>query len=467
MIVSGHGATLKKSLSMVASILAVLLLGAFRVEAQGVYYVRASATGANNGSDWTNAYKTLPATLQRGATYYVASGSYPSYTFNTPESGTALVTIKKASGSDHGTDTGWQSSYGSGQAQFGPFTVSRGYLVIDGAVGGGPGSWKTGHGFKIAANYSRLLYFPNAVSNITVSRTEFAFPTSEVGDDQATDHIYGIYGVKNFTLEYCYLHDTSRVFILSQNWEDILVQYCYFARNRSTSNKHAEAWSDRNGKRIIVRFNIWEDIEGTGVFVLLGLTGGSTGYDYEFYGNVIFWTGNPTYYGVGNGSITTRTTNAYAYNWKVYNNTIAFHGKTGTGGTSAIKIYNGSGNIIRNNLYYDNPKFGNPSSNGSVDYNFYIKSGATTIGPNDVSDPNGPDPFVSSSNRDFRLKAATQTGANVTASGKLFHLDPYGVARGADGVWDRGAFEYTSGTIVSPPSSKQPLQPSGYRIKIN
>src|SRR5438874_32100 len=40
------------------------------------YYVRKGATGTANGSDWANAYLTLPTTLQRGATYYVATGSY-------------------------------------------------------------------------------------------------------------------------------------------------------------------------------------------------------------------------------------------------------------------------------------------------------------------------------------------------------------------------------------------------------
>ena len=39
-------------------------------------YVREAAAGANDGTDWTNAYTTLPASLTRGDTYYVADGAY-------------------------------------------------------------------------------------------------------------------------------------------------------------------------------------------------------------------------------------------------------------------------------------------------------------------------------------------------------------------------------------------------------
>ena len=44
-------------------------------QAAGDYhYVRAGATGLNNGSDWNNAWTSLPATLVRGDTYYIADG---------------------------------------------------------------------------------------------------------------------------------------------------------------------------------------------------------------------------------------------------------------------------------------------------------------------------------------------------------------------------------------------------------
>ncbi|HPN54805.1 MAG TPA: hypothetical protein PLB52_02625, partial [Candidatus Moranbacteria bacterium] len=77
------------------------------------YYVRADATGSNNGSDWTNAYTALPATLDRGtngSTYYIADGNYEGYLFDSTTAavdGTKIITIKKATASVHGSEIGW------------------------------------------------------------------------------------------------------------------------------------------------------------------------------------------------------------------------------------------------------------------------------------------------------------------------------------------------------------------------
>src|SRR3989304_8100596 len=45
------------------------------------HYVRSGASGSGNGSDWTNAYTTLPSSLIRGDVYYVAGGTYSGRTF--------------------------------------------------------------------------------------------------------------------------------------------------------------------------------------------------------------------------------------------------------------------------------------------------------------------------------------------------------------------------------------------------
>src|SRR5437870_5513644 len=82
------------------------------------HFVRQGATGTGSGSDWTNAYTSLPAALTRGDTYYVADGTYSGYTFNYPASGTALITIKKATVANHGTAVGWLDTFGDGVATF-------------------------------------------------------------------------------------------------------------------------------------------------------------------------------------------------------------------------------------------------------------------------------------------------------------------------------------------------------------
>src|SRR5574337_727949 len=75
------------------------------------HYIRQGASGTAC-SDWgANACNALPSTLVRGDIYYIAGGSYSGRTFSTPESGTALITIKGATIADHGTDVGWSDGY--------------------------------------------------------------------------------------------------------------------------------------------------------------------------------------------------------------------------------------------------------------------------------------------------------------------------------------------------------------------
>jgi len=95
-------------------------------------YVRPGGGGARDGSDWTNALDGLPASLNRGTVYWLGSGSFGSYDFDDPPSGEAGVTLRKATAAVHGTDTGWNSSFGSGQAVFGPLRFSTDRYTLDG-----------------------------------------------------------------------------------------------------------------------------------------------------------------------------------------------------------------------------------------------------------------------------------------------------------------------------------------------
>ena len=109
------------------------------------YYIRAGATGANNGTSWTDAYTSIPAFTRgvNGVTYYVADGTYAPRELSTPASGGKVITIKKATVQDHGTNTGWNDSYGDGTATFsGGMSLLTSDWVIDGQTGGGPGNWK-------------------------------------------------------------------------------------------------------------------------------------------------------------------------------------------------------------------------------------------------------------------------------------------------------------------------------------
>ena len=128
-----------------------LLLLSFALPASAAnHYVRQGASG--NGSDWASACSGFTGScaigsLVRGDTYYVGNGTITSgaTTWNTADSGTSVITIKKATVADHGTDTGWSSTY-AGQAVFNQRnTISTDYWTFDGVSGdydtGGVGSY--------------------------------------------------------------------------------------------------------------------------------------------------------------------------------------------------------------------------------------------------------------------------------------------------------------------------------------
>jgi len=96
------------------------------------HYVRAAASGKNDGTDWTNAWRELPAVLQRGHVYFVAEGSYAGYVFDDPAAGTQPIRVLRATDLDHGTPTGWDATFGSGTATFGRLQFKTTYYELDG-----------------------------------------------------------------------------------------------------------------------------------------------------------------------------------------------------------------------------------------------------------------------------------------------------------------------------------------------
>ncbi|HEX6766568.1 MAG TPA: right-handed parallel beta-helix repeat-containing protein [Polyangiaceae bacterium] len=109
------------------------------------HYVRADASGANDGSSWNDAYTELPDALVRGQTYFVAAGDYPDYDFDDAEAGSARIRVLRATTSDHGDGAGWQDAYASGEAVFGELVFETGNYDFEGrsalrAVGGFEGT---------------------------------------------------------------------------------------------------------------------------------------------------------------------------------------------------------------------------------------------------------------------------------------------------------------------------------------
>ncbi len=563
----------RKLLFFLFFILLLLTTGSTFVSA-ACHVVTPNGAGSRDGSTWDNAFAGLPATLLRGDTYYIAAGNYPAYNFNTPASGTNTITIKKATATDHCADTGFQASFGTGQAVWTPSggaaiwkftTCGSSHWILDGQY---RSDLKSGHGFLLDNSSNTVPYAvnidgsgcsPNAISNVTVryveikgggvgSNTGDSFSISSAVRDASgttatitvpSNHRYlaqsstvvgsqiNVSGVSDssfntansrvtaitnttvsyansgtanatssggtvtgalgtlsefdfrvaeysdrLTLEYSYIHDTSDTPLQNDGQSSNLTfQHNAIARNNSNGQHHSEGFADRasncptgcgsgntssvdpNGTDII-RYNVFEDIEGTGFLVCVS-SGGGAGQcnNWQVYGNVLMWhQGNPyRRSGLGNGVIATVST-SIANNWVVYNNT--FVNLPNGSIFSTFNRAGGSGFTAYNNLCYS------PSGvtcsypekvTGEIthDYTACFTAGSC---PSEAHIQTGSSntPLVDWVSEDYHLSAATSAGITLPAP---YNIDPDGSIRGAAGLWNRGAYEFLGLIRPAPPTN--------------
>jgi hypothetical protein len=418
-------------------------------------YVRAGATGSQNGSDWSNAYPLLPSTLIRGNTYYIGSGSYGSYSFDDAASGSTKIYIKKATAFDHGTEVGWQSSYGVGQATFTSWTFLSAYWDINGGTGGGPGSWETNFGMRIKTSGAgaKAIRINVKPSYITIAHVDIENSGEDVGG--SGDTIYTV-GSSNVTISHCWVHNTNRTNFLingSQNWT---IEYSLISDKHNTDATHGEHLSaNGNGMNAnhVYRYNIWRDAGGanTGVIVIKD----SVQSGWKIYGN-LFYVTDSSRYRVTNGIITDSTGDSTT-DVKIYNNTfMPILGINGPAQTVSFDVSTnnefknnivfGSGGfagISRSNNLYDSSSFASGETGGQ-----YFSSGGTAL-------------FANPGSYNYSLKVATNRGDGLI--GAEYQADMLGVTRGGDGVLDRGAFEFQDGN--PPPPVAIPMQPSNLQIQ--
>lgn len=438
-------------------ILALFIMSAIPALSEAaVRYVRAGASG--NGSDWANAYGSLPATLVRGDTYYIAAGSYGGYTFDDALAGSSYIYIKKATAADHGTNTGWSSSYAS-PATFGPLKFTKGYYDLDGKVGGGPGSWTSGHGFKITSSASgsgKLITIDN-VTGIRIRHAEIYF-SNLVGATTTTasgDLIYGPSGGSDITIQYCWLHHSARTIFYPIKWSNILFEYNRMERNGINGSIHSEIFSSRQVSNVTVRYNHILDWRSTGGLMFGGVISSasqSVSSNLNIYGNIFEWTKN---WGntANNGAI-----GSWSHSWmlvrtaRIFNNTfVNINDSNPSDAGSIFPLGNSSDVIVQNNLFYNtNPR----TIKGSHNYNWFDSDNHGESGAQ-VSTSS---PFVSHSGKDYRLAAPTMKATSLASP---FDRDMLGNARGQDGSWDRGAYEF-GGTSTARPV---PTIPTGLTVK--
>lgn len=165
------------------------------------HYVWCAASGTASGADFTNATTDLPTSLTRGDTYIIAgsvSCNYASHTFQDVESGTTLITIRKAQAVNDSGVAGWQASFASavakwtestdadpaheGGSHFSFWRICRSYYTLDGITGttdpiGGVG----GQGFLLSSpnRFSTGLIYVStngcgAAGNVTLTNITIA-----------------------------------------------------------------------------------------------------------------------------------------------------------------------------------------------------------------------------------------------------------------------------------------------------
>ena len=423
---------------------AACLLPAFASAAN--VYVRPGATGANNGSDWANAYTALPSTLKRGDVYYIAAGNYAGRNFNTAASGTTPITIKKATVADHGTSTGWNDAYGTGQANFtGGLSFSSPYWVLDGQTGGGQANnWLGNFGIKITerGDSKAILNFTSAGSNVTVRHVDLIGKgsVSTSGGGYSNDAV-AIYGASNVTLSYFHMKGIGRCpfFISPKNF---VAEHGWIESFNGSSAVHSEVASiwgfSSSVGDVTFRHNLFTDIQSTGG--IMWDNASNTSAKLLVYGNV-FYKPAGAVWGRANGVIGgwTGGNGEQFHNAKVYNN--AFINVDQQSLSTLPRI--ASNNEAYNNIFYNSnsPDF---SKFASHNYNHFINAGGAHGETGGTSATSG-DPFVNIAALDFRLKASTAAGSNLAAP---FNIDGVGNTRGADGTYDRGPFEFVTGAIT-------------------
>ena len=427
------------------------------------YYVRSGAQGNHSGTDWTNAFPDLPSVLERGSVYYLASGTYGPYVFDDAEIGNLVVTILKATPNDHGTDIGWLDSYADGQAVFtdarGPIVTFRnGYYRIDGQTGDAD----SGHGIKLynpanlaahAGGCCLMVEGNTSAKNLTLEHIEMeSAGWAGTVVPAISRALYAVGETGDFVMRSCYIHHAGQEWAIFANPSpNFLIERCYFSKGGSGDRDYHSVglWIREStpNMNIVIRNNVFEDFSaagGTG-YISLGWrpTKETQTYSsgYEIYGNIFRETSplaGPSRAIGSNGS----NGGPIVSDVRIYNNT--FFGLTGLSGGSILLANPGDNNFAANNLWFGcvrTPVFANIE---------------------DVSNfkNTGDNPFVDTMS--LRLSGPLP---GLFMDGTIVDMD--GNIRGADGVWDIGAYEYVADgnrpPELSPIGSKS--TPSGHTLQ--
>lgn len=417
------------------------------------WYVRPTAVGANNGTDWNNAWtvNTIAwASVNPGDTIWLAGGTY-SGSMNPKKSGAAgnLIYVKRVLATDSGPTAaaGWNPSFDS-QVIVAPTAAiplfwntktTGSYLYFDGRVDSGISLQidvnANGDPYPGAATFIRSS--SGGQNNITFTNIDFAGPAP----DSNPFFYNGIYKcaisfdaswsssdtITNILVSHCRLHGAADV-ILSINTAFLTIEYSKIYNNAvsgsTATQPHANIFEFNNSHDFTLRYcdiSAWQ-VEG-----------------FRPYGKVsnIYIYGNVFHDTVNSVARIIEADSSAAPSWGplyFYNNTIVNVQMTTFSPTSGISF--SADSQTRNNLFW-NASIGTPPSDSDYNYAVSLPAGAHSVSGS------GATPFVNYAGGDFHI--VTNLAANYPAGkgvnvGSQYSTDKDGTARGAGSVWDIGAY---------------------------
>lgn len=238
------------------------------------------------------------------------------------------------------------------------------------------------------------------------------------------------------TVSHCYLHDFYGPALTMQDVKGLLWEYNRVARNISTPARPGGHVVSQGGSGLVFRHSWWEDVAGPGCLVnVVSPTRG-----WQVYGNVFRQSGRKGYFGPTEGLIYSYA-GAAMTGARVANNTVV----NMNGRTSSLGRFLAEGsedNRVCNNLYVNCREVVYINCEHDYDWRINTPMARHDRAVHDIDEAEG-NPFVDIAGPDFHLSGPAPQGGVALAAPQDADMD--GRRRGADGVWDRGAFEWVAG----------------------
>jgi hypothetical protein len=425
---------------------------------------------ASNGA--AGAFNAIPATLTRGAIYYLADGTYPAFTFSQADSGTTPIEFRKAKATDNCNLTGWNTStMGSSQAVFTrDIGAYSDYVIFNGngtqtaqGCGGAPGSTVTSSppnpadcGIKIdntgctVGNCNDPIYIGNPNTSSAVNYVTFEYVELVGNGSNTTDQfeVFGPYGSTGDMFNHVYMHNAGCVYFQDGlNSHTTTNSYFWGTEvNGAGGGCHGQyLFSSGSDSNSIESGNVYRDITGTAIWTFANY---STTHDsWLFYNNVIFNSSPAASWApyLSDGTIACINAGTNCANFSFLQNTVININVPG------INNENTGSYTVQNNLYYGlNPPSFNPGTGGTYtqDHNSCLNSGTCPSGTSNITDTAAPNPFVNWTAGNFNLASENADWKNRMSLGSIYITDPNATTRATD----RGAYQY----VTSPTAVPQP-----------